>query len=293
MLGRVIGVPLAVLVAALAVGAAPASTRTVSAVVIAPAASDAAGATRLPLLLGPRGRLRAGRPVVAPVVPRGSRPIRWGTGRMTLAGLRPGDRLRVDLRGDRARRIVLRRSGRADEFGRIVRRFAELQAVVRETIAVAGPITAATSTSVPRDQVTALRHRLALLGAALEAIGTDVDVSLERLGEVRPREQAPRAAVVAAQQPYASQLAAVRDAARAAVAEADAAAELLDAVADVPGSADGTANPPPSTAPIEVPLSVIGAVGRLANRLADLAERLGHPLGQPYEPGGVLDPAPG
>jgi len=292
MLGRV-GVPLAVLVAALAVGTAPASARTVSAVVIAPAAADDAGATRLPLLLGPRGQLRVGRPVVAPVVPRGSRPVRWGTDRMMLAGLRPGDRLRVDLRGDRARRIVLRRSGRADEFGRIVEQFADLQTVVRETIAVAGPITAATSTSIPRDQVTAVRRQLTLLGSALEAIGTDVDVSLERLGEVRPREAARRAAVVAAQQPYASQLAAVRDAARAAVAEADAAAELLDAVADVPGSTDGTANPPPPTAPIEVPLSVIGAVGQLASRLADLAERLGHPLGQPYEPGGVLDPAPG
>ncbi|HWV84940.1 MAG TPA: hypothetical protein VNZ62_05785 [Capillimicrobium sp.] len=292
MLGRV-GVLLAVLCAALAVAASPASARTVSAVVIAPAASDAAGATRLPMLLGPRGQLRVGRPVVAPVVPRGSHPIRWGTDRMALGGLRPGDRLRVVLRGDRARRIVLRRSGRADEFGRIVEQFAELQTVVRETIAVAGPVTGATSTSIPRDQVTALRLQLTLLGSALEAIGTDVDVSLERLGEVRPREAARRAAVVAAQQPYATQLAAVRDAARGVAAEAAAAAELLDAVADVPGSTDGTADPPDPAAPIEVPLSVVGAVGQLANRLADLAERLGHPLGQPYEPGGVLDPAPG
>lgn len=264
---------LALLVAVVLVAPAAASARTVSATVIAPAATDAAGRTTLPLLLSVRAERILKHPVIAPVVAAGDQPVRWGTGRLALAQLRPGDRLTIDLRGSRARKLTLQRSGSADDFSRIVTQLGDLGAAVAQTTALATPVAAASS--YPRDQLRVLRDQLTDLQGALDGIDADVQTSLVRLAAVRPSDPRRHDAVAAAQAAYEQQLTGVRDAARAARAQADLAAEGLDAVAEIPGASDGTANPVTGPVPIELPIGTISTVSDLLRTLTVLSDQLG------------------
>jgi hypothetical protein len=265
---------------ALAVVAAPAaakakkSTRTYSATVIAPVAQDSAGRTVMPVLLSPRAQLVLKQPVISIVVPSGTKPVHWGTQSLGVYNLRPGDQLQIELRGTSvATKLTLRRSGSADDFSRILKQLNELDTAVKQTSALAGPVTQATS--YPRDQLRALRDQITTLQGELDGIDADVETSISRLASVRPADASRGAAVAAAQAPYQAQLTAVRDAARAARAQSDLAAEGLDAVAYIPSAEDGTAAPTPGTVPIELPIGTISTVSGLLNTLVILADQLG------------------
>jgi hypothetical protein len=263
---------LALVVAALLVVPATAAAKRYSATVIAPAAADSAGRLALPLLLSPRAEHRVKRPVIAPIVPAGAKPVRWGGDRLALAELRPGDRLTVDLRGRRARSLTLQRSGSADDFDRIATQLRELAAAVAKTTELATPV--ASAASYPRDQLRVLRDQISDLQGQLDAVDADVQTSLTRLAAVRPTQPRRRAAVTAAQAAYEHQLAGVRDAARAARAQSDLAAEGLDAVAEIPGSNDGTDNPVTGPVPIELPFGTTSTVSDLLRTLVVLSDQL-------------------
>ena len=263
-----------VLAVLLAVPAA-ASARTYRATVIAPPAADGAGHVTLPLLLGTRAERRAKRPVIAPVVPRGERPVRWGTRRLGLWQLRPGDRVAVNLRGHRARALTLRRSGSADAFDRILTQLRALRDAVAATTALAQPVAAAAGGSYPRDQLRVLRDQVSDLQGQLDAVDADVQTSLDRLASVRPRDPRRAAAVAAAQAAYEQQLTGVRDAARAARQQSDLAAEGLDAVAFIPGADDGTQQPADPAAPIVLPFGTTSTVSDLLRTLVVLSDQLG------------------
>lgn len=265
---------LALVLVVLLAAPSTAAARVYSATVIAPATSDQQGHTVLPLLLNQRGQRHAKRPVIVPVVPSGARPIRWGSGHLALAKLRPGDHLRLKLKGHRARWIALQRSGSADDFDRIARQLADLRAAVDQTAALAAPVAAAGG-SLPRDQLAALRDRISELQGQLDALDADVQTSLERLAAVRPKNRQRRAAVVFVQNGYAQQLSAIRDAARAARQQSDLAAEGLDAVVIASGSTDGTRTPVDPAAPIELPFGTTSTVSDLTRSLVALSDRLG------------------
>jgi hypothetical protein len=266
---------LALVAAALLIPAATASARTYGATVIAPAAADSAGRLTLPLLLSPRGERAARRPVIAPVVPSGAKPIRWGTGHLALAQLRPGDKVTVKLRGSRARSITLQRSGSADDFDRMAKQLGALNAAVAKTTALAQPVAAAAGGSYPRDQLRTLRDQISDLQGELDAVASDVQTSLTRMEAVRPRDPRRGAAVAAAQAPYAQQLTGVRDAAQAARQQSDLAAEGLDAVAFQPGVSDGTQTPVDPAAPIALPFGTTSTVSDLLRTLVVLSDQLG------------------
>jgi len=272
-MARTLRTLLVLAVAALLAVPATAAAKRYSATVIAPAAADSAGRLTLPLLLSPRAELRLKRPVIAPVVPKGSKPVRWGTRRLALAQLRPGDRLTVDLRGHRARKLTLQRSGSADDFDRIATQLRELNAAVAQTTQLATPV--ASATSYPRDQLRVLRDQISDLQGQLDAVDADVQTSLTGLAAVRPADARRAAAVAAAQAAYERQLTGVRDAARAARAQSDLAAEGLDAVAEIPGSNDGTANPVTGPVPIELPFGTTSTVSGLLGTLVVLSDQLG------------------
>src|SRR4051794_4398731 len=165
---------LALVIASLLVAPAVAGARTYSATLIAPAGADSAGRLTLPLLLSPHGELVAKRPVIAPIVPAGPKPVRWGTGRLALAELRPGDKVTVDLRGSRARKLTLQRSGSADDFDRMATQLRALSAAVAKTVALAQPVAAAAGGSYPRDQLRVLRDQITDLQGDLDAVSSDV-----------------------------------------------------------------------------------------------------------------------
>jgi hypothetical protein len=263
---------LLLVIAALLVVPSSAAAKRYSATVIAPAAADSAGRLTLPLLLSPRAELRLKRPVIAPVVPKGAKPVRWGAGHLALAELRPGDRLTVDLRGRRARSLTLQRSGSADNFDRIATQLRELNAAVAKTTELATPV--ASAASYPRDQLRAVRDQISDLQGQLDAVDADVQTSLTRLAAVRPKQQRRHDAVAAAQAAYEQQLAGVRDAARAARAQSELAAEGLDAVAEIPGSNDGTANPVTGPVPIELPFGTTSTVSDLLRTLVELTDQV-------------------
>jgi hypothetical protein len=267
---------LAVVLATVALLAVPgvATARTYGATVIAPAAADANGRLTLPLLLSPRAERILRRPVIAPIVPAGAEPIRWGTGRLALAQLRPGDKLTVALAGGRARRITLQRSGSADDFDRILKQLGSLSDAVARTTALAQPVAAAAGGSYPRDQLRTLRDQISDLQGELDAITSDVQTSITRLEAVRPAEQHRHDAVAAAQAAYEGQLTGVRDAAQAARDQSDLAAEGLDAVALIPGSDDGTQTPVDPTVPIALPFGTTSTVSGLLNTLIVLADQI-------------------
>jgi len=264
---------IALILAALLVVPAATSAKHYSATVIAPAAADNAGRATLPLLLSPRAELVLRRPVITPIVPKGAKPVRWGTSRLALAKLRPGDTVRIDLRGHRARTISLQRSGTADDFDRVARQLRDLHAAVARTAELAWPV--ASASSYPRDQLRVLRDQISDLQGELDAVDADVQTSLVRLVAVRPADARRAAAVAAAQAAYEGRLTGVRDAARAARAQADLAAEGLDAVAEVPGSNDGTDNPQTGPVPIELPLGTTSTVSDLLRTLVVLSDQLG------------------
>jgi hypothetical protein len=259
-------------VAALLVVPATAAAKRYSATVIAPAVADSAGHLTLPLLLSSRAERRLKRPVIAPIVPAGAKPVMWGTGHLALAELRPGDRLTVNLRGQRARKLTLQRSGSADDFDRVATQLRDLNAAVAETAQLATPV--ASAASYPRDQLRTLRDQISQLQGQLDAVDADVETSLARLAAVRPSEQRRHDAVVAAQAAYEQQLTGVRDAAKAARAQSDLAAEGLDAVAEIPGSNDGTANPVTGPVPIDLPFGTTSTVSGLLNTLIVLSDQL-------------------
>lgn len=264
---------LVLLVAALAAAPAVASARTYRATVIAPAAADGKGRLMLALLVSQRAERALKRPVIAAVVPPGAKPVRWGTGRLALDRLRPGDRVTVDLRGTRARTLTLERSGSADDFARIANQLFALSAAVAKTTELATPV--ASAASYPRDQLRILRDQISDLQGELDAIDADVQTSLTRLAAVRPREARRRDAVAAAQAPYEQRLTGVRDAARAARLQSDLAAEGLDAVADIPGANDGTQTPVSPAVPIALPVGTTSTVSDLLRTLVVLSDQLG------------------
>jgi hypothetical protein len=272
-MARSLRILLLLVVAALLVVPSSAAGKRYSATVIAPAAADSAGRLTLPLLLSPRAELRLKRPVIAPVVPKGAKPVRWGTGHLALAELRPGDRLTVDLRGRRARSLTLQRSGSADNFDRVATQLRGLNAAVARTTELATPV--ATASSYQRDQLRAVRDQISDLQGQLDAVDADVQTSLTRLAAVRPRQQRRHDAVAAAQAAYEQQLTGVRDAAKAARAQSELAAEGLDAVAEIPGSNDGTANPVTGPVPIELPFGTTSTVSDLLRTLVALSDQLG------------------
>jgi len=264
---------IALVVAVALVAPAAASAKTYRATVIAPAAADGKGRVTLPLLLSARAERVLKRPVIAPVVPKGAKPVRWGTSRLALAKLRPGDRVTIDLRGSRARTLTLQRSGTADDFDRVVRQLRDLQAAVARTNELATPV--ASAASYPRDQLRALRDQISELQGQLDAVDADVETSLRRLAAVRPADPRRAAAVAAAQAAYAGRLTGVRDAARAARAQSDLAAEGLDAVAEVPGSNDGTDNAVTGPVLIALPFGTTSTVNDLLRTLVVLGDQLG------------------
>jgi hypothetical protein len=275
---------------ALPVAAGAATARTVFGTVVAPAHATARGPA-LPVLLTVRSQRRVGRPVVDIVVPSGTQPVHWGTDRLALQALRPGDVLKVVLRGGgRATRVQLQRSGKADAFDRVVVQFAALQGAAQKTTALAGPVAQLTTQSAPRDQLSALRAQLVDFGGDLQNVVDDVQTSLHRLAEVVPRQDPRRSAVLAAQQAYVDQLGGVRDAARAVLDAANLAADALGPVAQVDSSTDGTATPVDPALPIELPVGSIATVSAVLNAVGTLFDALGMPLTTPTAPGGILDP---
>jgi hypothetical protein len=242
--------------------AAAAADRTVAASVVAPA-TPRGDAAALPVLLSPDAARAYGRPVIAAVV-RGKRPVRWGSDRLGLDQLRPGDRLTLRLRGTRARVVTLRVSGRGDSFDRVA---AQLLRVGQTSQATLAQLSDASGTDA-----TALRSQLTTLHGDLLALDADLDASLERLAALRPRQAGRRAAVAAAQQPYVSRLTAVRDQARVAAAQADAAAASVGDGEPIGESGDGTAHPSP---PPVLPGNGSGDVSKLSNDLLALLEDMG------------------
>ena len=221
------------LLTAAAVAAAPAARRRprgLTATVIAPPSR-----ATLAVLLTPDGHQRLGRAVLD-TRPLTTRPVRRGRDRLALSQLRPGDRLRLRVRGGRVRSIALRSSGVGDAFDDLDARLAHLGATSRLTIALAAPITEGRSGCRPRSEVRALRSELTRLEAELTAVGDDLDTSLRRLDDVLPADPTRRAAVQAAQAGYASRLSAVRDCARAAAEQTVVAADALGATAEGSGS---------------------------------------------------------
>jgi hypothetical protein len=281
---------LATLLALPAAAGAATRARTVHATVVAPAHATPAGRA-LPLLLTVRAQRAVGKPVVDAIVPSGAKPIRWGTGRLALQRLRPGDVVTVALRGSRASRIALQRSGRADAFDRVVVQFAALNAAAERTRALAAPVAQLTTSSAPRDQVSALRAQLVGFGGDLQGVIDDVATSLSRLAEVVPRQDPRRAAVLAAQQAYVDQLNGVRAAAQATLDATNLAADALGPVQIVDSSMDGTATPVDPALPIELPIGTISTVSSVLNAVGTLFDALGMPLTTPTAPGGILDPA--
>jgi hypothetical protein len=281
--------PLAVLVCALVL-AAPASARTLHGTVVAPPVAREDGGATLPVLLTARSARRAGHPVVGVVV-AGKRPVRWGTDRLGLASLRPGDRLTLRVRRARARRVVLRVSGRGDAFGRVVRQFRRIAQTSRQTIALAQAIAPARSATVPLDQVRALRRRLTLLGSDLQALGDDVARSLQRLTEAQPHDPARRAAVAAVQAAYATTLTTLRDHARAAAQRTEQAAATLNAIPEVANDHDGTQTPTEGPLPISLPVESTSAVSGATDGLLRMLNAMGLVGDQPLAvPGYQLGP---
>lgn len=270
---QLLRVPLAALLCALVL-TVPASARTLRGTVVAPPVARDGGGATLPVLLTTTSARRAGHPVVGVVV-TGRRPVRWGTDRLGLAALRPGDRLLLRVRGPRARRVVLRVSGRGDAFGRIVRQFRRIARTSRQTIALAQSISAAQSQRAPLDQVRDLRTRLTLLGADLQALGDDVARGLERLAEAQPRDPARRAAVAAVQAPYATTLTTLRDHAMAAAERTGRAAASLDAIPAVSGDRDGTQTPTEGPLPIALPVETTSAVSGASDGLLRMLNAMG------------------
>lgn len=271
-----------------AAGAAT-KTRTVYGTVVAPASASPAG-TALPVLLSASSQRRVGRPVIAMIVPGGAKPIHWGTDHLALQELRPGDFLKVSLRGTRASSATLRRSGKADSFDRIVSQFAALDTAGQKTSTLAGPIAQLTTSSAPRDQLSALRSQLVDFGGDLQNISDDVSTTLTRLAEVVPRNDPRHSAVLAAQQPYVAQLNAVRDAANAALNAINLAADTLGPIAIVSSSTDGTATPTDPALPIELPGGSNLTMAAALAAISSLSAALGAPLASPTSPGGILDP---
>jgi hypothetical protein len=280
---------LAALLALPAVSSAAAKARTVHGTVVAPAHATPAGVA-LPVLMSVRAQRLTGKPVVDVIVPRGAKPIHWGTGRLALQELRPGDFLKVVLRGGTGSRLELQRSGKADSFDRVVGQFAALNAAAQKTTSLAGPVSQLTTSSAPRDQVSALRAQLVDFGGDLQNVADDVATSLGRLAEVVPKQDPRRSAVLAAQQAYVDQLNGVRSAAQAALDATNLAKDTLGPVQIVDSSTDGTAVPLDPAAPIELPIGTISSVSGVLNAVGTLFDALGMPLTTPTAPGGILDP---
>jgi hypothetical protein len=272
-----------------AAGAATATARTVYGTVVAPAHATAAGPA-LPVLMTTRSQRLVGRPVVDVVAPPGAKPVHWGTGSLALQALRPGDVVKVVLRRGARSRIALQRSGQADSFDRVVVQFAALNDAAAKTRSLAGPVSQLTTSSAPRDQVSALRSQLVDFAGDLQNVADDVATSLQRLAEVMPKQDPRRSAVLAAQQPYVDQLNGVRDAAQATLDATNLASDALGPVQIVDSSMDGTANPVDPALPIELPIGTISTVSAVLNAVGTLFDALGMPLTTPTAPGGILDP---
>jgi hypothetical protein len=288
---RIIALVMTLATLALLPAASPAAarTRTIYATVVAPAHATPAGPA-LPLLASVRSQPLVGKPVVDVVVARGAQPVHWGTGRLALQSLRPGDVLKVALRGGNRSRLELQRSGKADGFDRVVTQFAELNAAARETSTLAGPVAQLTTSSAPRDQVSALRAQLVGFAGDLQNVVDDVGTSLSRLAEVVPKHDPRRSAVLAAQQPYVDQLNGVRGAAQSALDATNLATDALGPVQVVDSATDGTGVPVDPALPIELPIGTISTVSGVLNAVGTLFDALGMPLTTPTAPGGILDP---
>lgn len=266
----------------LALPGAAAADRTVSASVVAPA-TPSAGAAALPVLLLGHAARSHRRPVIAAVV-SGRRPVRWGSDRLGLDQLRPGDRVTLRLHGRRARSIRLQRSGRGDSFDRVAGALGRAATGGRQTV----DRLAALPQSPPPEELAALRTQLTTLVGDLQSLVDDLDASLRSMRRLLPRDAARRSAVIAAQRPYAGGVTAVRDAARTAARAVDHAAGTLGDGPPTGSSGDGGTSPSgPAPLPTGTPGEVTQPLVRFLEQ-AGLIEFSGGPV--PLEGANVSPP---
>ncbi|HEU4657804.1 MAG TPA: hypothetical protein VFR97_09775 [Capillimicrobium sp.] len=247
--------------------AAPAgASLTVTATVVGPAAQHGHTAV-LPVLLAPPGARAYGRPVLRVAI-RGARPIHWGSIRLRVDRLRPGDRLGLRLDGRRARLVRLRQSGLGDSFQRVRAGLQRTAKRSRNAIADLEPLVKGRDDAAHRDRV---RDRLSGLLAHLMSLRGNLGTTLERLREVGPSTGARHRAVRRAQRRYASRIAAVRRQAGVAVRRTRAALAALGA--GPPIGESGTQPVIPIPGPPQP--GVVGTASELSSSLLELLTRLG------------------
>lgn len=268
--------------AAVLVAAAPAAeARTVAATVIAPAAGQ--HPQTLPVLLSRPAARAYGRPVLRVVV-GGRRPVRWGSDRLALAQLRPGDHLGLRLDGRRARSVKLRGSGRADSFARVTRELMRTARSSRGAVAELQRITGGEASDRRR-----VRRRLSDLMARFMGLEGDLGTTLARMRAVRPDAKARGKAVARVQRPYARRIERVRRQAGAAARRTRAALTAIGAGPPLGEAGDGTLVPVRPGGGGDLPQlpGVISTVGNLSQSIVDLLVQLGV-----LEPQGLLAPTP-
>ncbi|HEY8581701.1 MAG TPA: hypothetical protein VIL49_02100 [Capillimicrobium sp.] len=247
---------------------------TAGATVIAPATGS--GPATIPVLLARPAAKALGRPVIAVRV-RGNRPVRWGSDRLALIQLRPGDRLGLQLAGRSVQRITLRGSGRADTFRYVDRSLSRAGERSERSVADLRAILGGKAVKVDR-----VRDRLSRLLAELLGLKTDLSTTLNRMRAVQPDGGPRRKAVAAAQAAYARQIAAVRRRAVIAARRTQNAFAELNRGPDLGQSGEAVLVTGPDEAP-----GVVGTVSSLSNGLLDLLARLG--ILESSQTGSVID----